>query len=232
MWLKKRRERSAEEAPRCGPASRVFASCRRRGWAACPTTRLSIPLGEGGKALHINRHEIWVSDGLQGGAVAGRCAQAAVPREPTASLRRGNGALSPEYVMFFYGIEHNVLLFCELTRQPIDAEFIEIYAQMRRRPDGKSLGPLHDVIWQSAAVALGYGLGVRRNTRRYLASYPARRGISKSAPHRVTTSVITADDREQVSTRHPLPLGRDKARCLAVRFLIRRVAKRDGVEAL
>jgi hypothetical protein len=61
----------------------------------------------------------------------------------------------PEYVMFFYGIEHNVLLFCELTRPPIDAEFIEIYAQMRRRPDGKSLGPLHDVIWQSAAVALG-----------------------------------------------------------------------------
>jgi hypothetical protein len=61
----------------------------------------------------------------------------------------------PEYVRFFYGIEHNVLLFCELTRPPLDAEFMEIYAQMRRRPAGKSLGPLHDVIWQSAAVALG-----------------------------------------------------------------------------
>src|SRR2546426_5626907 len=31
------------------------------------------------------------------------------------------------------------------------------------------------------------GLGVRLNTRRCLASYPARRGISTSAPHRVTT---------------------------------------------
>lgn len=26
---------------------------------------------------------------------------------------------------------------------------------MRRRPDGKSLGPLHDVVWQSAALVLG-----------------------------------------------------------------------------
>ncbi len=61
----------------------------------------------------------------------------------------------PNSVMFFYGIEHKVLLFCALTHHPLDAEFIEIYAQMRRRPDGKSLGPLHDVIWQSAAVVLG-----------------------------------------------------------------------------
>ena len=45
---------------------------------------------------------------------------------------------------------------CSVTdMQPRDDEFLEIYTQMRRRPDGKSLGPLHDVIWQSAALVLG-----------------------------------------------------------------------------
>jgi hypothetical protein len=32
---------------------------------------------------------------------------------------------------------------------------LETYTQMRRRPNGKSLGPLHDVVWQSAALVLG-----------------------------------------------------------------------------
>src|SRR5262249_30286817 len=44
---------------------------------------------------------------------------------------------------------------------------------MRRRPDGKSLGPLHDVIWQSAAV----GLGVRPGSE---AEYTA--GIGPVSP--------------------------------------------------
>jgi hypothetical protein len=49
----------------------------------------------------------------------------------------------------------------------------------------------------------GYGRGVRRNTRRYLASYPARRGISKSAPHRVTTS--STYSRRSGAGKHPAP---------------------------
>ena len=78
-----------------------------------PQLRLSIPLGEGGKALHINRHKIWVSDGLR--AVRWQV-------DALRPLYRGNrrppsdaemAHYPPEYVMFFYGIEHNVLLFCE-----------------------------------------------------------------------------------------------------------------------
>src|SRR5437879_8147355 len=56
--------------------------------------------------------------------------------------------------------------------------------------------------------------------------------LGAAFPHRPLIAelprVLTADDREQVSTRPPLPLGRDKARGLAVRFLICRVAERDG----
>ena len=43
----------------------------------------------------------------------------------------------------------------DADRDPTDEEFIELYSAMRRRPDGKSLGPLHDVVWQAACLALG-----------------------------------------------------------------------------
>jgi hypothetical protein len=36
-----------------------------------------------------------------------------------------------------------------------DAEMLEIYSTLRRRPDGKSLGFLHDYMWQAAGLALG-----------------------------------------------------------------------------
>ena len=155
LWLKKDRERSAEETLDAVQPVESLRLAAEEGGLHVPQLRLSIPLGEGGQALHSNRHEIWVSDGLRTGRWQ---VDALRPlyrgnRRPPADAEMAH--YPPEYVMFFYGIEHNVLLFCELTRPPIDAEFIEIYAQMRRRPDGKSLGPLHDVIWQSAAVALG-----------------------------------------------------------------------------
>jgi hypothetical protein len=36
-----------------------------------------------------------------------------------------------------------------------DAEMKEIYSTLRRRPDGRSLGFVHDYIWQAAALILG-----------------------------------------------------------------------------
>lgn len=61
-----------------------------------------------------------------------------------------------QYVPFFHRVEYNVYRYCRtMNLQPSDAEFLELYSQLRRRPDGKSLGPLHDMIWQSAALVLG-----------------------------------------------------------------------------
>ena len=36
-----------------------------------------------------------------------------------------------------------------------DAELRDIYSALRRRPDGHSLGFVHDYIWQAAALILG-----------------------------------------------------------------------------
>ena len=155
MWFKKRSERSDVDAL---DAVHPVASLRlaaEEGGVDIAKLRLSIPLGEGDTALRSNRHEIWVSDG---GGTALWWVDALRPlfrgeRQPPPDVAMAR--YPPAYVPFFAGIEHSILLFCTLTRRPTDAECLELYAQMRRRPDGRSLGPLHDVIWQSAAVALG-----------------------------------------------------------------------------
>lgn len=36
-----------------------------------------------------------------------------------------------------------------------DAEMLEVYSQLRRRPDGRSLGYVHDYMWQAVALMLG-----------------------------------------------------------------------------
>lgn len=61
-----------------------------------------------------------------------------------------------QYVPFFYRVEYNVYRYCRtMNLHPADGEFLDLYTQMRRRPDGKSMGALHDVVWQSAALILG-----------------------------------------------------------------------------
>jgi hypothetical protein len=85
--------------------------------------------------------------------------------ESLRSLFRGDRQPPPDgemehypeaYVPFFYRVEYNVYRYCRtMELRPTDGEFLEIYSQMRRRPDGKSMGPLHNVIWRSAALILG-----------------------------------------------------------------------------
>lgn len=61
-----------------------------------------------------------------------------------------------EYVGFFYGIEKYVYSACSIrTPYPFDEQFVEVYSLMKRRPDSKSTGLIHDVVWQAAALTLG-----------------------------------------------------------------------------
>ncbi|MBM4144563.1 MAG: hypothetical protein FJ225_13390 [Lentisphaerae bacterium] len=156
MWFRRRKEKSVdlERLDAVEPVEALRALARENG-LDIQKLKLSIPLGKGGTEFRIQRNELWVNDH------AGNALWRVDALRP---LFRGNrqppsdeemGHYPPEYVMFFYGIESNVRLFCALTRPPTDAEFLDLYTQMRRRPDGRSLGPLHDVIWQSAALALG-----------------------------------------------------------------------------
>jgi len=61
----------------------------------------------------------------------------------------------PEYVAHFFFIENHVLTLCRGGKDQTDQEMEEIYAALRRRPDGRSLGAAHDFLWQVAALLLG-----------------------------------------------------------------------------
>ena len=61
----------------------------------------------------------------------------------------------PEYVPLFYTLEYQVLTLCEAIGDRTDQEMEEIYSALRRRPEGRSLSAIHDLIWQFAALLLG-----------------------------------------------------------------------------
>ena len=76
------------------------------------------------------------------------------------ALFRGNGELTidrtdfkEEYIPFFYPIETTLLQVGKgLPKHMIvDDKFIEAFSTVRRRPDGRSVGYIHDVVWQLAA---------------------------------------------------------------------------------
>jgi len=60
-----------------------------------------------------------------------------------------------EYVPLFCIVETNILNVSEAMEDITDDEFERIYSAIRRRPDGRSIGVMHDVVYQAAAFILG-----------------------------------------------------------------------------
>lgn len=61
----------------------------------------------------------------------------------------------PEYQFFFFRIEEPIATFSKHQELALnDAAFEEIFSAMRRRPDGRRINLMHDLIWQAAAFAL------------------------------------------------------------------------------
>jgi hypothetical protein len=52
-------------------------------------------------------------------------------------------------------LDLHVLGLSRLIGDRRDAEMLEIYSCLRRRPDCKSMGLAHDYMWQAAALILG-----------------------------------------------------------------------------
>lgn len=117
---------------------------------------LNIPLDESAGPAYQDRSDVVLYDGKQ----------IAVWRvESLLDLFRGDSKPPPDsemghypeqYTPFFYRVESHALSLCKAIHFPTDAQFLELYTLMRRRPDAKSTGPLHDAVWQGAAYALGF----------------------------------------------------------------------------
>jgi len=101
----------------------------------------------------LDKHSVPVTDGTK----------AAPWQVPTlAELFRGSQTPPPdmdhypeEYTPHFFFVESHVLTLCAAKGDRTDQEMEEIYSMFRRRPDGRSLGAVHDFLWQVAALLLG-----------------------------------------------------------------------------
>jgi hypothetical protein len=117
--------------------------------------RLSVALeaDDRGNIRVQDKHLILISDGKE-------MARWQVPA--LGELFRGSRAPPPdmdhypeEYRPHFYFVENHVLTVCAAKGDRTDQEMEEIYSMLRRRPDGRSLGAVHDFLWQVAALLLG-----------------------------------------------------------------------------
>lgn len=117
--------------------------------------RLSVALeaSDQGNIRVQDKHSVLVSDGK-------KLARWQVPA--LGELFRGSRTpprdidhYPEEYCPHFFFIENHVLTVCAAKGDRTDQEMEEIYSMLRRRPDGRSLGAVHDFLWQVAALLLG-----------------------------------------------------------------------------
>ena len=114
---------------------------------------LAFEKDDRGSIRSQDRHSVHVYDGLK----------VALWQVPTLQgLFRGNRTPPPdmdhypeEYAPHFFFIEDRVLTLCAIMGDRTDQEMEEAYSMLRRRPDGRSLGAVHDFLWQVAALLLG-----------------------------------------------------------------------------
>jgi len=104
-----------------------------------------LPAGTDRRKLCVSQGEnlcIWKTDSLR-------------------ALFRGNkqppvlGAYPEHYNDSFALLDLHALEISKFFGDRRDTEMKEIYSMLRRRPDGKSLGFVHDYMWQAAAWVLG-----------------------------------------------------------------------------
>jgi hypothetical protein len=109
---------------------------------------------DGQKRIFVpDRHAVGVTDGdkVVIWTVATLSELCRGDRPPPADLEK----YPPEYVPYFLFIESHLLLLSDGIGDRTDQEMEEIYAALRRRPDGRSLNLTHDFMWQVAALLLG-----------------------------------------------------------------------------
>jgi len=113
---------------------------------------LGLPADDQNQVRILDRHTIAITDGDK----------AAIWE--VASLRelfRGNQKppadmdhYPPAYTPHFFLIESQLMSLCALIGDRTDQEMEEVYSMLRRRPDGRSIGVVHDFMWQTAALLL------------------------------------------------------------------------------
>jgi hypothetical protein len=135
-----------------------FVASLREAAAANSLTpeKLSVPLPvmEGSEDPEIlDRHDVFLTDGEKAGVwrVSSLRELFRGQELPPANINK----YPEDYVPLFWQVEKQVIMGAQLLGDPTDGQLEEWYSNLRRRPDGRSLGLFHDYLWQVAALMLG-----------------------------------------------------------------------------
>ena len=103
-----------------------------------------------------SRNSVFLSDGKKGAEwKVGSLRGLFRGNEPAPSAER-LARYPAEFVPLFASIEQSLSLFESGSGlPPTDGEFLDAFSALRRRPDGRSLGMLHDFVWVNTAFMLG-----------------------------------------------------------------------------
>jgi hypothetical protein len=117
--------------------------------------RVALPIKDPHEQAKVDlkdRREIWLTDGKK---------SCLWETDSLRALFRGDkrppvlGDYPEAYNEVFALLDMHVLELSRFIGDRLDAEMLEIYSCLRRRPDGKSMGLAHDYMWQAAAFILG-----------------------------------------------------------------------------
>jgi hypothetical protein len=150
MFGKKKDDQGFLRWEECAPSLREAVKAGHLDFA-----KLSVPIevDEQGRSKVTDRSLILLTDRTNYGSWEVRSLRELFrgTAAPPASMQTP----PPEYDRYFAFIEMHVLQYSDNFGDKTDGEFEEIFSNLRRRPDGRSLGPLHDYLWQVLAVLLG-----------------------------------------------------------------------------
>ncbi len=114
---------------------------------------VALEASDQGRIRVLDKHSVPVTDGSK---------VVPWPVPALADLFRGSQTPPPDmdhypelYAPDFFFIENHVLTLCGTAGDRTDQEMEEVYSMLRRRPDGRSIGAVHDFLWQVCALLLG-----------------------------------------------------------------------------
>jgi len=115
---------------------------------------LAVYTNDAGQLRFQDKHSLVIDDGTKAGTwnVGSLAGLFRGDRQPPADIEH----YPEEYIPYFYFIESHLLTLCDAVTPPTDQELEEIYAALRRRPDGRSISATHDAVWQIVALLLGH----------------------------------------------------------------------------
>lgn len=118
---------------------------------------VGIPVKEeSGQVLEEGRNSIFISDGKNVGLWSVDSLSSLFRGDEPAPSGDEISMHSLGFAPLFFEIESGLKLFLsESQHPPTDGALLEVFSALRRRPDGRSLGLLHDFVWMNVAFMLG-----------------------------------------------------------------------------